>query len=54
MRENIFKDQHSKLTKSKVRYRGGGTSVLGGQAGAWPQNLPLKFLLEPQILPAKI
>ena len=28
----------------------GGTSILGGR-GAWPQNLPLKFLLEPQILP---
>ena len=24
----------------------GGTSILGGR-GAWPQNLPLKFLLEP-------
>ena len=30
-----------------------GTSILGGR-GAWPQNLPLKFLLEPQILPPKI
>ena len=30
--------------------------VLSCQAigGAWPQNLPLKFLLEPQILPPKI
>ena len=25
-----------------------------GGGGAWPQNLPLKFLLEPQILPPKI
>ena len=31
----------------------GGTSILEGR-GAWPQNLPLKFLLEPQILPPKI
>ena len=30
-----------------------GTSILGGR-GAWPQNLPLKFLLEPKILPPKI
>ena len=39
----------------------GGTSILGGR-GAWPQNLPLKFLLEllqkyrwqiPQILPSE-
>ena len=35
----------------------GGTSILGGWGGgggAWPQILPLKFLLEPQILPPKI
>ena len=31
----------------------GGTSIFGGW-GAWPQNLPLKFLLEPKILPPKI
>ena len=31
----------------------GGTSRLGGR-GAWPQNSPLKFLLEPQILPPKM
>ena len=31
----------------------GGTSILGGR-GAWPQILPLKFLLEPQILRPKI
>ena len=31
----------------------GSTSILGGR-GAWPQILPLKFLLEPQILPPKI
>ena len=30
----------------------GGTSILGGQ-GAWPQNLPLKFMLKPQILPSE-
>ena len=30
----------------------GGTFIFGGR-GAWPQNLPLKFLLEPQILPPK-
>ena len=33
--------------------QGRGTSTLGGQ-GAWPQNLPLKFVSEPQILPPKI
>ena len=32
---------------------GGGTSISGGR-GAWPQIFPLKFLLEPQILPPKI
>ena len=31
---------------------GGGTSISGGR-GTWPQNLPPKFLLEPQILPQK-
>ena len=31
----------------------GGTSISGGR-GAWPKNLLLKFLLEPQILPPKI
>ena len=31
----------------------GGTPMLGGR-GAWPKILPLKFLLEPQILPPKI
>ena len=31
----------------------GGTCISGGQ-GAWPQNLPLKFVLEPQTLPLKI
>ena len=32
----------------------GGTSLLGGRRGAWPQNLPLKLVSEPQILPPKI
>ena len=31
----------------------GSTSILGGR-GTWPQNLSLKFLLEPQILPPKM
>ena len=36
-------------------YNPGGMSIVGGQGrGRWPQNLPLKFLLEPQILPPKI
>ena len=33
-------------TNSRKAYPQGGTSILGGR-GAWPQNLPLKFLLEP-------
>ena len=36
-----------------IRKPQGGTSILGGR-GAWPQNLPLKLLLESQILPPKI
>ena len=28
--------------------------VGGGGGGAWAQNLPLKFVSEPQILPSKI
>ena len=31
---------------------GRGTSILGGR-GAWPQNLLLKFLIEPQIFASK-
>ena len=33
----------------------GGTSILGGWGGGtWPQNLPLKFVSERQILLPKI
>ena len=31
----------------------GGTSILEGR-GPWPQNLPLKFVSEPQIQSPKI
>ena len=41
-----------KVDTATLRISPGGTSILGGR-GAWPQNLPLKFLLEPQILPPK-
>ena len=41
-----------KVDTATLRISPGGTSIVGGQ-GAWPQNLPLKFLLEPQILPPK-
>ena len=44
-------DGHANL---QGQYPGpGGTSILGSR-GAWPQDFPLKFLLEPQILPPKI
>ena len=41
-----------KVDTATLRISPGGTSILGGR-GAWPQNLPLKFLLEPQSLPPK-
>ena len=39
----------SKYTKTSQ-----GVLPIRRSGGAWPQNLPLKFLLEPQILPPKI
>ena len=48
---------HGFIANSETIYPGGETtSMLGGRGGggAWLQNLPLKFLLEPQILPSKI
>ena len=44
---SFCKIDHSKSQRGYFYIRRSGR-------GAWPQNLPLKFLLEPQILPPKI
>ena len=41
-----FGDKESISLAVDFLYPRGDTSILGGR-GAWPQSLPLKFLLEP-------